>query len=149
MGGFGGFDPMMGGLGGFRSQFPQYQYADSQNGPPQTQLNQLYSDMRRRGSSDTLQNFEPSELNTLTYLARANGIPINPPPDYPGYSEPLSAMASQEETTRASQKIADRGVDYLKQQLAAKNIDFGDSALAPYRQKVIEDTRRFSRMHNA
>jgi len=145
------------GLGGFRSQFPQYQYIDSQNGPPQTQLNQLYSDMRRRGSSDNitrmpgaLQNFEPSEINTLTSLARANGIPINPPSDYPGsYSEPLSAMASQEEHRRSTQKTVDRNIDYLKQQFAAKNIDFGDSALAPHRQKVLEDMIRSSRMHNA
>jgi hypothetical protein len=125
----GGFNPMMGGLGGFAYGMPNREpvYGDSRMGRGLRQ-----ADMRM--PQPQVQDFVPTEYSVIADLARANGI-----------STPMMTL---EESTQGTGNYTGRATDYYKQQLGAKNIDFGESALAPYRQKIIENYRN-TRMHNA
>lgn len=134
MGGFGGFNPMMGGIGGFGGYgMPNRQpfYGDSRMGRGLRQADN-YADMRM--PQPQVQDIVPTEYSVIADLARANGI-----------SAPMMTL---EESTQGTGTYTGRATDYYKQQLGAKNIDFGESALAPYRQKIIENYRN-TRMHNA
>jgi hypothetical protein len=133
-GGMGGFNPMMGGIGGFGGYgMPNRQpfYGDSRMGRGLRQADN-YADMRM--PQPQVQDIVPTEYSVIADLARANGI-----------SAPMMTL---EESTQGTGTYTGRATDYYKQQLGAKNIDFGESALAPYRQKIIENYRN-TRMHNA
>jgi len=134
MGGFGGFNPMMGGLGDFAYGMPNRQpdYGDSRMGRGLRQADN-YADMRM--PQPQAQDIVPTEYSVIADLARANGI-----------SGPMMTL---EESTQGTGNYTGRATDYYKQQLGAKNIDFGESALAPYRQKVIENYENERRARNA
>ena len=129
-GGDGGFNPMMGGLGGFGgygmpNREPVFGDSRMERGLRQADMRTL---------PQVPQGLVPPDYSVLADLARANGI-----------SGPMMTL---EESTQGTGNYTGRATDYYKQQLGAKNIDFGESALSPYRQKIIDNMKNV-RMRNA